>query len=62
MFRILLSVSSRYDVHPKLVDFMAPVDTSTFSDTSKNDLFSSLFGAKYLQKKTFQPLIFSGLN
>lgn len=35
----------RYDVHKKLVNFMAPYDSTTWPDGSKNDLYSSLFGA-----------------
>jgi protein AATF/BFR2 len=34
----------RYDVHSKLVNFMAPIDYSTYSEEAKNDLFNSLFG------------------
>lgn len=34
----------RYDVHPKLVNFMAPKDTSTMSDTAVKELMNSLFG------------------
>ncbi|OTF72250.1 hypothetical protein BLA29_000486 [Euroglyphus maynei] len=34
----------RYDVHEKLVNFMAPVDRTTMEDDAKNDLFKSLFG------------------
>lgn len=34
----------RYDVHSKLVNFMAPIDNSTLEDESKNQLFKSLFG------------------
>ncbi|XP_048242589.1 protein AATF-like [Haliotis rufescens] len=34
----------RYDVHAKLVNFMAPIDNSTWSDEARNDLFKSLFG------------------
>ena len=34
----------RYEVHPKLVNFMAPVETSYFSESAKDELFNSLFG------------------
>ncbi|KAK7479765.1 hypothetical protein BaRGS_00028945 [Batillaria attramentaria] len=33
----------RYNIHKKMVNFMAPVDTSTWSTEAKNDLFKSLF-------------------
>ena len=36
----------RYDVHSKLVNFMAPVDTTTYTDQAKTQLFNSLFGQK----------------
>lgn len=35
---------TRYDVHAKLVNFMAPNKNSLWSDDAKNELFSSLFG------------------
>lgn len=34
----------RYDVHEKLVNFMAPMDTTTMLDNAKDVLFKSLFG------------------
>lgn len=34
----------RYNVHSKLVSFMAPQDIGTMNDQARNDLFSSLFG------------------
>lgn len=34
----------RYDVHEKLVNFMAPVDTTKITDEAKSELFKSLFG------------------
>eukprot|EP00731_Ephydatia_muelleri_P025280 Em0017g363a len=34
----------RYQVHPKLVNFMAPIQRGSMSDASRNDLFYSLFG------------------
>lgn len=34
----------RYDVHEKLVNFMAPTDRTSMSDEAKNELFKSLFG------------------
>lgn len=36
----------RYVVHNKLVSFMAPNDSSNWTDQSKNELFRSLFGAQ----------------
>ena len=37
----------RYDIHTKLVNFMAPVhQTDQMADSAKNELFSSLFGAR----------------
>lgn len=33
----------RYAVHSKLVNFMAPIDDSTWTEEAKNDLFKSLF-------------------
>ncbi|XP_074660087.1 protein AATF-like [Tubulanus polymorphus] len=41
----------RYDVHPKLVNFMAPVDNSTWSDETRNELFSSLFGKRFADQE-----------
>lgn len=35
---------TRYIVHNKLVNFMAPRDTSEWTDEAKDELFSSLFG------------------
>ena len=35
----------RYQVHPKLVSFMAPHPETSWNDTAKNELFSSLFGS-----------------
>jgi len=34
----------RYDVHSKLVSFMAPVDDSVMSESAVKELLSSLFG------------------
>jgi len=36
----------RYDIHSKLVNFMAPIYTTTMNDEAKNELFSSLFGKR----------------
>lgn len=36
----------RYDVHTKLVSFMAPQAKGTMSDSSRNEIFSSLFGKR----------------
>ncbi|TRY63985.1 hypothetical protein TCAL_03594 [Tigriopus californicus] len=37
---------TRYDIHAKLVNFMAPIYTQSWKDESKNELYASLFGAK----------------
>ncbi|CAF0774507.1 unnamed protein product [Didymodactylos carnosus] len=42
----------RYNVHKKLVNFMAPTDRSTFTEDAKNDLFSSLFGKHETEAKS----------
>ena len=34
----------RYDVYPKLVSFMAPRDDSDVNDSTRNELFRSIFG------------------
>ena len=37
----------RYDIHSKLVNFMAPVpEANQWQDSAKNELFSSLFGVR----------------
>ncbi|CAB4069019.1 AATF [Lepeophtheirus salmonis] len=36
----------RYDIHAKLVNFMAPVYFETMNDEAKNELYSSLFGRR----------------
>ena len=37
----------RYDIHSKLVNFMAPVPAANqWQDSAKNELFSSLFGVR----------------
>ena len=37
----------RYDIHSKLVNFMAPVPAvNQWQDSAKNELFSSLFGVR----------------
>ena len=42
----------RYDIHSKLVNFMAPVaDPTMWGDAARNALFSSLFGARQAQPK-----------
>lgn len=38
----------RYDVEPKLVNFMAPVDNCKLSDELRTELFSSIFGPSNL--------------
>jgi hypothetical protein len=35
----------RYQVHPKLVSFMAPYPEASWNDIAKNELFASLFGS-----------------
>jgi protein AATF/BFR2 len=35
----------RYQIHPKLVSFMAPHPETSWNDTAKNELFASLFGS-----------------
>ncbi|KAL5006937.1 hypothetical protein ScPMuIL_015743 [Solemya velum] len=37
----------RYDIHPKLVNFMASEEGHLWSDESRNDLFKSLFGHRF---------------
>ncbi|XP_013414471.1 protein AATF [Lingula anatina] len=37
----------RYNILNKLVNFMAPQDTTTWTDESKDDLYSSLFGKRF---------------
>lgn len=36
----------RYNVHQKMVNFMMPVDNTTWADEAKSELFSSIFGQK----------------
>jgi protein AATF/BFR2 len=38
----------RYNIHKKLVNYMAPIDRCSFTDEAKSDLFSSLFGTTKL--------------
>lgn len=38
----------RYQVHPKLVSFMAPYPETSWNDIAKNELFASLFGSQPL--------------
>ncbi|CAF1283171.1 unnamed protein product [Adineta steineri] len=38
----------RYNIHKKLVNYMAPIDRCSFTDQAKSDLFSSLFGRHQL--------------
>lgn len=42
----------RYAVHSKLVNFMAPLDESNYSDEAKTDLFGSLFRGNPSSVKT----------
>ncbi|WAR03328.1 AATF-like protein [Mya arenaria] len=37
----------RYNVHKKLVNFMAPVDNCEWTDEARDDLFKSLFGKRF---------------
>ncbi|KAL3841684.1 hypothetical protein ACJMK2_019794 [Sinanodonta woodiana] len=37
----------RYDVHKKLINFMAQYENSTWPDESRDDLFKSLFGKRF---------------
>lgn len=39
---------TRYDIHAKLVNFMAPIYKESWKDSSKNELYSSLFGGNSL--------------
>ncbi|CAF2628094.1 unnamed protein product [Rotaria sp. Silwood2] len=38
----------RYNIHKKLINYMAPIDRCSFTDEAKTDLFSSLFGTNKL--------------
>ncbi|KAI6661621.1 Protein AATF-like [Oopsacas minuta] len=40
----------RYDVYPKLVSFMAPRDDSDVNDSTRNELFRSVFGLSILSE------------
>ena len=42
----------RYNIHSKLVNFMAQMDNCTWTDDSKDDLYKSLFGKRYSSVKT----------
>ncbi|XP_041466848.1 protein AATF-like, partial [Lytechinus variegatus] len=42
----------RYDVHQKLVSFMAPVDTSTMLQEARMELFKSIFGQSLTEEET----------
>ena len=35
---------SRYDAHPKLVNFMVPVETEPWPEAMREELFAGLFG------------------
>ncbi|XP_064635610.1 protein AATF-like [Lineus longissimus] len=39
----------RFDIHPKLVNYMASYDTSSWVEESRDELFNSLFGGKAKQ-------------
>ena len=41
----------RYTVHNKMVNFMAPVPSYSWTDGAKNELFKSLFGQTLQQEK-----------
>lgn len=34
----------KFDVHPKLINFMAPVDVDRWEESAINELYSSIFG------------------
>ncbi|CAF3311963.1 unnamed protein product [Rotaria socialis] len=38
----------RYNIHKKLINYMAPIDRRSFTDEAQTDLFSSLFGTNKL--------------
>ncbi|OWF50744.1 protein AATF-like [Mizuhopecten yessoensis] len=40
---------TRYEIHKKLVNFMAPEDRCLWTDESRDDLFKSLFGKRFQQ-------------
>ncbi|XP_015764097.1 PREDICTED: protein AATF-like, partial [Acropora digitifera] len=40
----------RYNVHGKLVSFMAPIEKGQMLDSSRNELFSSLFGGRKVEQ------------
>ncbi|GLV40452.1 Apoptosis antagonizing transcription factor [Carabus blaptoides fortunei] len=42
----------RYAVHSKLINFMAPIDNSSWTDEAKTELYASLFGNNRLNKST----------
>ncbi|UJR27185.1 hypothetical protein I4U23_008481 [Adineta vaga] len=44
----------RYNVHKKLVNYMAPIDRCSFTDEAKSDLFTSLFGTQKLTTTDIQ--------
>lgn len=39
----------KFDVHPKLVNFMAPVTNYQLTDTAINELYNSIFGIKLVK-------------
>lgn len=41
----------RYTVHPKLVNYMAPIEENGWTDLAKNEMFGSLFGKKQVDVK-----------
>jgi len=42
----------RYDIHSKLVNFMAPRDDSQMTESAVRELFSSIFGSKQKQQNS----------
>ncbi|KAK3583266.1 hypothetical protein CHS0354_011153 [Potamilus streckersoni] len=42
----------RYDIHKKLINFMAQYENSTWPDESRDDLFKSLFGKRFQSIET----------
>ncbi|XP_031560566.1 protein AATF-like [Actinia tenebrosa] len=48
----------RYNVHSKLEGYMPPIETGTMPDSSRNELFSSLFGQSKTQTEIFDLDVF----
>ncbi|XP_060070017.1 protein AATF-like [Ylistrum balloti] len=43
---------TRYEVHKKLINFMAPEDRCSWTDESRDDLYKSLFGKRFQQSSS----------